>query len=211
MAASREIKTFCQRIVYRRNDLTSSGGSLMPDRDFESRNPLNFQTKGTHMNPLKKLAETSNDAMLTALRLVLGIIFLAHGAQLTFGMFGGHGLWGSISFFTAILHIPAPLAFVAIMAEFAGGLALMLGLASRLAALAIAVNMVVAVAMVHGQYGLFMNWFGNQKGEGFEYHLLAIAVALPVIVRGGGAFSADRLIVSLAVRDLYPHAIPFPR
>jgi putative oxidoreductase len=163
------------------------------------------------MNPMKKLIATSNDPLLTALRLVLGIIFFAHGAQLTLGLFGGQGLWGSMNFFTTALQIPAPFAFLAIMAEFAGGAALILGVGSRVAALSIAVNMVVAVVMVHAQYGLFMNWFGNQKGEGFEYHLLAIAVALPVIFRGGGAFSVDRLIASVAARDLYPHAIPFPR
>jgi putative oxidoreductase len=94
------------------------------------------------------------------------------------------------------------------MAEFAGGIALILGLASRLAALSVAVNMVVAIAMVSGQYGLFMNWFGTQKGEGYEYHLLAIAVALPIIIRGSGAFSLDRLLAKLATRDVQPHAMP---
>jgi putative oxidoreductase len=70
-------------------------------------------------------------------------------------------------------------------------LALILGLLTRVAALGIAANMLVAVAMVHWQYGLFMNWAGNQKGEGFEFHLLAIGVAFVLIIRGGGKWAAD--------------------
>ena len=160
------------------------------------------------MNSLKKLFATANDPILTVLRLTLGVIFFAHGAQKTLGLFGGYGFSGTMNFFTTTMHIPAPLAFAAIMAEFAGGIALIVGLASRLAALSVAVNMVVAIAMVSGQYGLFMNWFGTQKGEGFEYHLLAIAVALPLIIRGSGAFSLDRLLANLVARDVHPDAIP---
>lgn len=131
------------------------------------------------MNTLKKLVGTPNDPLLTVLRLTLGVIFFAHGAQKTLGLFGGYGFSGTMGFFTNVMHIPAPLAFAAIMAEFLGGIALVLGLASRLAALSIAVTMLVAIVMVNARYGLFMNWFGTQKGEGIEYHLLAIAVALP--------------------------------
>ena len=160
------------------------------------------------MNTLKKLVATPNDPVLTALRLTLGIIFLAHGAQITLGLFGGHGYSGTMSFFRTVMHIPAPLAFAAIMAEFAGGLFLIVGLFSRLAAFSIAINMLVAIAMVHGQYGLFMNWFGNQKGEGFEYHLLAIAVALPLILHGSGALSLDRLLTNLPAREVHPNALP---
>jgi putative oxidoreductase len=174
-------------------------------------NPMNYLRKGTPMNPLKKIIETPNDPLLTALRLILGIIFFAHGAQKTLGLFGGYGFSGTMNSFTTTMHIPAPLAFVAIMAEFAGGIALILGIVSRLAALFIAVNMVVAIAMVHGQYGLFMNWFGTQKGEGFEYHLLAIAVALPIIIRGSGAFSLDRLFAHITSRGLNLNAIAISR
>ena len=160
------------------------------------------------MNPLKKFIETPNDPLLSVLRLTLGVIFFAHGAQQTLGLFGGYGFAGTMNFFTTTMHIPPPLAFVAIMAQFVGGIALILGLASRLAAFSIAVNMLVAIAMVHAHYGLFMNWFGTQKGEGFEYHLLAIAVALPIIIRGSGAFSLDRLLATLATQEVYPNAIP---
>jgi putative oxidoreductase len=160
------------------------------------------------MNVLKKLIATPNDPLLTILRLTLGIIFVAHGAQLTLGLFGGHGFSATMEQFTNVMNIPAPLAFAAIMAEFVGGIALILGLAARLAALSITVNMLVAIVMVHAQNGLFMNWFGTQKGEGFEYHLLAIAVALPIIFRGSGALSVDRLLMNLPPRDVHPNAVP---
>jgi putative oxidoreductase len=179
---------------------------LISERENQPINPIDFLTKGTPMNPIKKVIETPNDLLLTALRLVLGIIFLAHGVQLTFGMFGGHTLSGSITFFTNVLHIPGPLAFIAIMAEFAGGIALILGIATRLAPLSIAVNMFVAMAM-HAQYGLFINWFGNKKGEGIEFHLLAIAVALPIVIRGAGAFSLDRLLANLTANGPHPDRI----
>jgi len=159
------------------------------------------------MNPLKKLIETPNDFLLTILRLVLGVIFLAHGAQLIFGMFGGHVLSASMDIFVNVLHIPAPLAFIAIMAEFIGGIALILGVAARFAALGIAVDMCVAMTM-HAQNGLFMNWFGNQKGEGIEFHLVAIAVALPLIVHGAGALSLDRLLTAHRRDAVYPGGMP---
>jgi putative oxidoreductase len=167
-----------------------------------------FFLKGTPMSVLNKFIATPNDPILTVLRLTLGVIFFAHGAQKTIGLFGGDGFSGTMHFFTTVMHIPAPLAFLAIMAEFAGGIALILGVAARLAALSIAINMVVAIVMVSGQYGLFMNWFGTQKGEGIEYHLLALAVALPIIVRGSGAFSLDRLLTGFAASDVHPNAVP---
>jgi putative oxidoreductase len=123
-----------------------------------------------------------------------GVVFFPHGAQKVLGWFGGHGFSGTMGFFTGMLHVPALFAFLAIAAEFAGAIALILGLFTRVAALVIAANMLVAVAMVHWQYGLFMNWAGNQKGEGFEFHLLAIGVAVVLIIRGGGKWAADTAI-----------------
>jgi putative oxidoreductase len=110
------------------------------------------------------------------------------------GWFGGFGLSGSMQFFTQKLGIPAAFAFLAIATQFFGGILLILGLAGRLAALTIVGDMVVAVAKVHWQFGLFMNWYGMQKGEGFEYHLLVITIGLVVMIRGSGAFSLDRLL-----------------
>jgi putative oxidoreductase len=142
----------------------------------------------------KKLAATTNDPVLTILRLVLGIVFFFHGAQKMLGWFGGYGFSGTMNFFTHDMGIPAVFAFLAIAAEFFGSLGLILGFLARVAASGIIVNMVVAVVMVHHANGIFMNWFGNQKGEGYEYHLLAIAIGLAVVIKGAGAFSIDRMI-----------------
>lgn len=143
---------------------------------------------------LRRIVNTENDFVLTVVRLVLGAIFFAHGAQKTLGWFGGQTFGASMNMFTQSMHIPTVLAFLAIMAEFAGGIGLIVGFLGRIAALGIICNMVVAVSMVHGQYGLFMNWLGNQQGEGYEYHLLAIAVALIILVKGCGALSIDRAL-----------------
>jgi len=144
----------------------------------------------------RKLLATSDDWTLTLLRLVLGVIFFAHGAQKALGWFGGYGFSGTMGFFTGMLHIPAPLAFLAICAEFLGGIGLVVGALGRVAAFGIACNMIVAVLMVHGQFGMFMNWSGQQKGEGFEYHLLALVIAVVLMARGSGAFSVDRALIS---------------
>ena len=142
----------------------------------------------------RKLINTTDDSVMTILRLVLGVIFFAHGAQKTFGWFGGYGFSGTMGFFTQGMHIPAPFAFLAICAEFLGAIGLVIGLLGRVAAFGIACNMLVAVAMVHWHFGLFANWAGNQKGEGIEYHLLALAIALAIVIKGSGAFSIDRAL-----------------
>jgi putative oxidoreductase len=146
----------------------------------------------------RKLTATGNNFTLTILRLVTGIVFFAHGAQKMLGWFGGFGFKGTMGFFTQQMHIPAPLAVLAIFAEFFGGIGLIVGLLGRIAAFGITVNMCVAVLMVHLPNGLFMNWYGNQKGEGFEFHLLAIAIALTIMARGSGALSVDRALAGSA-------------
>ena len=92
------------------------------------------------------------------------------------------------------MGIPAIFAVLAILAEFLGGIGLFFGLLSRIAALGIAVEMAVAVLLVHARNGFFMNWSGNQAGEGFEYHLLAISIAVLIVARGAGAWSLDRVL-----------------
>jgi len=149
---------------------------------------------------LRKLISTDDSAAITILRLVLGIVFFAHGAQKMLGWFGGYGFTGTMGFFTGAMHIPAAFAFLAIAAEFFGGLGLIFGFLTRIAAFGIAVNMLVAVKMVHAQFGFFMNWTGAQKGEGFEYHLLTLAIAIFLIVKGAGAFSIDRALSAKSSR-----------
>ena len=143
---------------------------------------------------LKRLFQTPDDKALTIIRLVLGVVFLAHGSQKMLGWFGGYGFKATMGFFTQTMHIPAAFAFLAIAAEFFGGLGLLLGLLSRVAAFGIAATMLVAIFMVHWPNGLFMNWSGQQKGEGIEYHLLVLAMTVALMIRGAGAFSFDRTI-----------------
>jgi Predicted membrane protein len=144
----------------------------------------------------RKLITTDDNPATLLLRLVLGVVFFAHGAQKLLGWFGGPGFSGAMGMFTSYLHVPAPFAFLAIAAEFFGGLGLILGFLTRIAAFGIAVNMLVAVAMVHRSFGFFMNWTGSQKGEGFEYHLLVLAMTAYLVIRGAGAFSVDRAIAA---------------
>lgn len=106
-------------------------------------------------------------------------------------MFGGYGFSGTMQFFTEQMHIPYVFALLAIAAEFLGALGLIAGLFTRIAAFGITVNMIVAVYMVHYSQGFFMNWFGTQTGEGYEYHILAIALGLALMIRGGGMLSID--------------------
>ncbi len=149
---------------------------------------------------LRKLTATDDTTATTILRVVLGIVFFAHGAQKMLGWFGGYGFTGTMGFFTGTMHIPAFFALLAIAAEFFGGLGLILGLFTRVAAFGIAVNMLVAVLLVHSQFGFFANWTGTQKGEGYEFHLLALAMCAFLTIKGAGAFSVDRKL-SLAGRS----------
>lgn len=143
---------------------------------------------------LLDLLSTNSDWTLTLVRTILGIVFFAHGAQKLLGWFGGPGLKGTLRTMHETLGLSAPLALAALSAEFFGGLGLIAGLFSRVAAIGIVVVMLSAIVMVNGRYGLFLNWFGDRKGHGYEYHLLAIALAVVIIVRGSGAMSLDRLL-----------------
>jgi putative oxidoreductase len=143
---------------------------------------------------LKKIVNTENDYVALVLRLALGYVFFFHGMQKLTTMFGGYGFSGTMGFFTGKLGIPAVFAFLAIMAEGLGWAGLITGFLTRIAAFGITMNMIVAVKMLHFQNGIFMNWFGNQKGEGYEYHLLAIAIGIALMIRGGGALSVDRAL-----------------
>jgi putative oxidoreductase len=142
---------------------------------------------------LSDLFSTDPDWTQTIIRLILGVVFFAHGAQKLLGWFGGPGLKATLSTMHQHLGLPVPLAFLAVAVEFLRGLGLIVGLLSRVAAVGIAVIMFAAIAMVHGRNGLFLNWFGDRKGHGYEYHLLVIALAAVIVMRGSGAASLDRL------------------
>ena len=127
------------------------------------------------------------DWALLVARIVVGAIFMTHGAQKLFGAFGGPGL-------SAIVQMMGPLGYLVTVGEFFGGLGLISGFLSRLSAASIIIIMLGAVATVHSKFGFFMNWAGNQAGEGFEYHLLAIGALLPIVIAGPGRFAVGRFL-----------------
>ena len=142
------------------------------------------------------LLHTQADWAGLILRLVLALVIFPHGAQKALGWFGGYGYAGTMQFFTKTVGLPTPVAFLGIMAEFVGPIALVAGFGTRLAALLIAAVMIGAILKVHRGTGFFMNWSGQHKAgqEGYEYHLLVIAIAAALLVIGGGTFSIDGLL-----------------
>ncbi|HEX2736347.1 MAG TPA: DoxX family protein [Polyangiaceae bacterium] len=144
---------------------------------------------------MERLFKTdSTNSTLLLQRAVLGAVIFPHGAQKLLGWFGGYGFAGTMQFLTGSVGLPAPIALLVVLGESLGALLLVAGLGTRFAALLISAVMIGAVATTHGQIGFFMNWFGNQPGEGFEYHLLALALALPLVVQGGGRFALDNWV-----------------
>ena len=142
---------------------------------------------------MKGLFRTQDSTSLMIVRLALGIVMLPHGLQKTVGWFGGAGYSGTMGMFTQ-QGMPAALAFLVILSESLGSLGLIVGFLTRIAGLGCASVMLGAIALVHWQNGFFMNWFGKQAGEGFEYHILALAMALALLLGGGGKASVDRAI-----------------
>jgi putative oxidoreductase len=140
------------------------------------------------------LLRTDGDWVIAIVRIVLGVVFFAHGAQKTLGWFGGPGLQSTLRVFRENLRIPAPLALLAVAAEFLGGLGLIVGLLSRVAALGIAVVISIAILTVHRKFGFFMNWYGEKQGHGVEYHIMVLALATVVTFKGAGALSLDQAL-----------------
>jgi putative oxidoreductase len=155
-----------------------------------------------------RLVRTRNDWHLTVARVLLGVVFFAHGAQKLLGWFGGPGYTAAMGTFTHAMGIPAVFAFLAIVAGFFGGIGLIVGLLGRVAAFGIFCEMLVAVAKVHAPNGFFMNWTGTQKGEGIEFHLLALALCAAVMMAGSGALSVD---LALSRRGAAPGAATRPQ
>jgi len=130
------------------------------------------------------------------LRLTIAFIIFPHGAQKLAGWFGGHGFKGTMGFFTGSVHLPYVVGLSVILIEFFAPVLLLLGLGTRIAALGIIGLMIGIILTAHKQNGFFMNWAGNQPGEGFEYHLLVIGLAIALLIEGAGRFSLDRLLFS---------------
>ncbi len=146
------------------------------------------------MKALATLFKTDSSIALLLARLTLGLVMFPHGAQKALGWFGGYGFSGTMGYFTQQAHIPTVLAFLVIVAEFAGSIGLIVGALSRVAALGIASIMTVVILTMHAANGFFMNWYGTQKGEGFEYHLLALGLSLIVLLFGAGKASLDAVL-----------------
>jgi len=142
---------------------------------------------------LRKFLSTENDPAALVMRLTLALVFFPHGAQKVLGWWGGYGASATIQGF-AKLGLPPAVTVLVMAAELGGSLLLILGLLTRLAAFGIGCVMAGALFLVHAKVGFFMNWAGMQKGEGYEYHILALGLAIAVLIKGGGALSVDRAL-----------------
>jgi putative oxidoreductase len=146
--------------------------------------------------------KTGNDWTGLITRLTLGLVLFPHGAQKVFGWFGGPGFHKEMSLLTGTVHLPWIIAFLVIVIEFAGSLSFIIGFASRLWSVATLILFIGIIVSVHLPYGFFMNWFGQQQGEGYEYHLLIIGLSLATLVNGSGKYSADRVLTKDAAPAL---------
>lgn len=149
---------------------------------------------------MKALFQTDDSWTGLILRLTLGMVIFPHGAQKLLGWYGGFGFSGTMGFFTETMHLPWLIAFLVIVGESFGSVALLLGFLTRFTSASLAVIMVGAIVTTHIPHGFFMNWFGKQQGEGYEYHLLVIGIAVALLVTGAGRWSIDREIAQRVAR-----------
>jgi len=140
---------------------------------------------------MKKIFQTNESNASTIIRIVLGLILFPHGAQKMLGWFGGYGFNGTMGFLTSTAGLPWIMAFLVIAIEFFGAIALIVGFATRIVAVGIISLFTGIIATSHLQNGFFMNWYGNLKGEGYEFHLLIIGMAIALLVNGAGKWSVD--------------------
>jgi len=143
---------------------------------------------------LRKLLATDNDVTLLIVRVVLGSVMLAHGLQKTFGWFGGFGWTNTINYFTGTVGLPSILAAIIILIESVGAILLIAGVGARINALLLVIVIVGAFFVAHLPNGFYMNWFGNHKGEGFEFDILFWSIAIVLVINGSGKYSIDGLI-----------------
>ena len=172
-------------------DLTKRGGSCppqpVPSFPTEHR-PFRRSIRAL----LLGLVATRSQVASTVARIGLGVMIFPHGAQKLLGWFGGYGFAGTVEYFTQSAGLPWILAVGVVLTEFFGGVALVLGLGARLAALGVGTVMTFAALLVHRSNGFFANWEGNQAGEGVEFHLLAVSLAWVILIQGAGSLSVDR-------------------
>lgn len=143
---------------------------------------------------MQKIFKTNNDWTGLALRLAIAVVILPHGVQKLLGWFGGYGFTGTMQFFTGTAGLPWLVGFLVILLEFFGSILLIAGLGSRIIAASMIILFIGIIFISHIQNGFFMNWFGNQKGEGYEYFLLLIGLSAALLLNGSGKLSADKLL-----------------
>jgi len=140
---------------------------------------------------MKKIFQTNESTALTISRVMLGLVLFPHGAQKLLGWFGGYGFNATMGFLTGGMNLPWMIAFLVIIIEFFGALALIFGVGTRIISVALIFLFAGIIFTSHGQNGFFMNWGGKQAGEGFEYHLLVLAMAVTLLIGGAGKWSID--------------------
>jgi putative oxidoreductase len=152
----------------------------------------------------KALLKTNASPALVFIRLALGIVIFAHGAQKVLGWFGGAGYAETLDIFTKKLMFPDWMVVLLMVIEFLGSLGLIIGLLTRLSALGIGISMIVCANLFHVQNGFFMNWYGQQKGEGIEYHILVLGMCLALLIHGGGSWATDSILLKARRRGFQP-------
>jgi putative oxidoreductase len=145
---------------------------------------------------MKAFFQTDESWAGLILRVMLGAVMFPHGAQKMLGWYGGFGFSGTIGLFTQQMQLPWIVALLIVIGEFFGSLGLLVGLLTQFTAASLTIIMLGAIALVHWPHGFFMNWFGKQQGEGFEYHLLVVTIGVVLMIIGGGKWSVDRLIAA---------------
>ncbi len=149
---------------------------------------------------LYRLLETQSSYTQLIARVVLGVVIFPHGAQKMLGIWGGHGLQAVIDSFNQWFGIPNFITVLVALGEFVGSIFLIIGFFSRFAAASIILIMLGAIYYVVNDH-FFMNWYSEQRGEGFEFHLLAIGLAIIVLLNGSGKFSIDNFLVKFLKKD----------
>ncbi len=148
---------------------------------------------------------TAADAGALFTRIFLALVLFPHGCQLTFGLFGGNGFGPTMAYFTNVEKLPYIVGVLVILIQFLGSLLILAGILTRLISFSIVVLFIGMIITSHIEFGFFMNWFGNQKGEGYEFHLLVIGMAGSLLASGAGKFSADDYLYRISRK---PQRVP---